>query len=295
MAENLESVLDFDGDPIQRVKRSEVLLAQLYHQEIDPPFRASPPRALRALIVASSAAVLIFTGTLFYKFNNFVFLREDVLTRQGNMEAALQRRFNLFGNLVKLTLNHAALEHAIFSHTAEMRTEIIQKSGLSKKLAEALKTNAATARPNGENRSVAPKDKSKSVDPIGKAASLLGPAWTEALGSLRDGGLGAPLGRLLAVVEQYPNIQSSETYKQLMTSLVDMEDRISVRREEYNTSMRQYNTAISKFPWKLLARTTNFDRLQYFSSGGSREVPPIISPDIYQQLVPLVATKATQQ
>lgn len=277
MVDNLENVVDFTSDATERVKRSQALLEELYHQEINPRYRASPPRIWNILLLVSAAAVLLFTGTLFYKFNSFVYLREDVLAKQGNLEAAVQRRSNLFSNLVELTLSHAALESAIYSYAAEMRTKIIKKSSGSERLADALKTGAGKGAPND------------------KPGSLLGRDWTEALKALGGDGMNTSLGRLLAVVEQYPNVRISETYKQMMGALVEMENRISAKRMEYNMSMRQYNTSISKFPWKLLAKLTNFARLDYYSTPVSKKSAPIITPDIYQQLVPLVAAKQRKQ
>jgi len=258
-----------------RIKRSEALLTQLYRNELNPRFRAPRVRGLKLMVFVSVLAVVLSSALLFYKFNSFILLREDVLTKAGNLESVIQRRGNLFGNLSKLTLNHAALEHSVFSHAAEMRTEIIKKidipAAVQKELAAGL-----GALPEG-----APA-------PAG--------GWAATLGALAgDGNMEASLGRLLAVVEQYPNIQSSETYRQMMTSLVDMEDRIAVRRVEYNTSLRDYNTAISKFPWYLLAKITHFERFAYYTAGRDEVSAPVLSPEVFQQLIPLATVRENKQ
>ena len=99
--------------------------------------------------------------------------------------------------------------------------------------------------------------------------------------------MGASMGRLLAVVEQYPNIQSADTYIQMMTSLVEMEDLITQRRVEFNATLRIYNAAISKFPWKLLADWTNFPRFDYFDQASTvGHSAPAITADIFGELMP---------
>ncbi|MEE9544544.1 MAG: magnetosome protein MamQ [Rhodospirillales bacterium] len=268
MADIFDSIRGVGEASRQRVKRSEALLSQLYRDEVDPPFRVPKIRGLGMMAAISVIAVVFFTGTLFYKFNSFIWLREDVLTKGGNLESAVQRRKNLFGNLINLTLNHASLEHSVFSTTAKMRTEIIKKSKLPEKLAEKL---AAAGKGAG-----------------GKGDEPLAGDWTKALESLFSGGdMDASLGRLLAVVERYPNIQSSKTYLQMMSSLVEMEDLIATRRVEYNLTLREYNTAISKFPWRLLAEVTSFERFEYYTIATEGTAAPIITPAMYKQLFPL--------
>ena len=56
--------------------------------------------------------------------------------------------------------------------------------------------------------------------------------------------MGDSLGRLMAVVAQYPNIPSAQIYTEMMKALVEMEDRIAIRRIEYNAVARIFNTEI---------------------------------------------------
>lgn len=250
----------------QRLHRSEVLLTQLYRNEIRSGFRVPDMRGVKMMAYISVLAIAVFSGTLFYKFNAFILLREDAMSKAGNLASAVQRRTNLFSNIVNLTLNHASLEHSVFTSTAKMRTEIIKKSDLSPQVVDQL----LAALGNG-----------------GKGGGALPTDWNKALAALQGGGAGASLGQLLAVVEQYPDIQSADTYQQAMMSLVDMEDLIATRRIEYNTSLREYNTSISKFPWKLLAEWTDFKRMAYYSTDTDGSAGPIITKDIYKQLVPM--------
>jgi len=210
---------------------------------------------------------------VYYKINYFIMLQEDTRAKEANLEASLQRRTNLFSNLIKLTLNHAALEHAVYAHVAEMRTEIIKQSKLPDALADALTREAAKTTPGG-----APAPGRVDLDQILKT-----------LGG--EGGAGeSSVGRLLAMVEQYPNIKSSETYQHAMAALIEMEDRIAERRMELNESFRMYNTAVTSFPWEYLASVSGFVWKDYSHASAGKTLGPDITPDLYQQLVPLVRT-----
>ncbi|HIJ38293.1 MAG TPA: LemA family protein [Rhodospirillaceae bacterium] len=238
-------------DSLQRVKQSDELLAQLYVVEGQPSKLGRG--TLNAMLVVSVLSLIAFVATVLMRYNIFVAMYEDSLSKRANYEVAIQRRDNLFGNLVKLTLNHAALEHSVFAHAADKRAEGI----------DAGTGNQITGL----------------MDQLLKQS---GPGHPVAI----DGGFGAALGRLMAVVEQYPNIQSVDTYKHMMTSLVDMEDRIAERREGYNNSAALYNAEITKWPWDYLAVITGFKRFDYFHEKPEGDTP-VITPELFQQLLPL--------
>ncbi|KAF0114563.1 MAG: hypothetical protein FD149_1809 [Rhodospirillaceae bacterium] len=246
------------GTSRQKVRMSEALLADLYQNIIRSPRQVSAVRGVKIFMLVSVVSAAAFIATLFYNYNTFIMLREDVSTQHSNLEAAIQRRSNLFANLVKLTLNHAALKHSIYSHAADVRAEILHK------------TTSAETPGTAKNGGKSGADWNKVLTPLG------GETGTE-----------TALGRLLAIVEQYPNVRSSETYKTLMSALVEMEDRIVRAREEYNGVVRAYNTATSRFPWSLLARWLDFRLAEYFDGRGS--AAPVISPVLFQELLPYVA------
>lgn len=97
----------------QRLQRSEHLLSQLYRQDVKPRFVMPDLHGVKVLAGFSFLALLLFAGTMFYKFNAFILLREDVLSKNSNLDSSIQRRKNLFSNLINLTLNHATLEHSV--------------------------------------------------------------------------------------------------------------------------------------------------------------------------------------
>ncbi len=260
---------DGQGDQMHRIRRSEVLLAELYGQKPKAQYRVRRVRGLRSMLVVSLLTIAAALSVVYYKINTFIMLQEDARSREANLEAAIQRRTNLFGNLIKLTLNHAALEHAVFSHTSEMRTEIIKHSKLPDALADAISKETARGAPAGGAR----------------------PDWEGILKGLNsEGGAESSVGRLLAMVEQYPNIKSSETYQHAMAALIEMEDRIAQRRAELNESYRAYNTEVTSFPWQYLASVSGFVWKDYSHAGDGRYGSPDITPSLFQQLVPLVRT-----
>jgi LemA protein len=266
---NAGSAEQVEFTALQRVKQSEELLAQLYVVEETPRRLGRGP--VQLMMAISVLSLIAFITTLLMRYNAFVSMYEDAQAKRSNYEVMIQRRDNLFGNLVKLTLNHAALEHSIFSHTANKRTESVEagKGGPVGSALEQLMKQGGIGKLLGDG---------------GAGKALLG----------ADGGFGNALGRLMAIVEQYPNIQSVDTYKHMMTSLVEMEDRIATRREGYNSAASTYNVEITKWPWNYLAVITGFNRAEYFHEKPAGDTP-IITPQIFQELLPLNHTQETKK
>jgi LemA protein len=76
------------------------------------------------------------------------------------------------------------------------------------------------------------------------------------------------LGRLLAVVENYPNIKANEQFNRLSDELAGTENRLSVARMRYNERIQDYNAATKRFPGNVTAKMFGFKQYPYF------EVPP---------------------
>lgn len=85
------------------------------------------------------------------------------------------------------------------------------------------------------------------------------------------------LGRLLAVVENYPNLRSSETVNNLMAQLEGTENRVSVERQRYNDSVRVYQVAIKRFPRSIVAAMFGFEDLEYFQADNGAEQAPKVN------------------
>ncbi len=279
--ENSETAGYSDTRSTPRAQRSEALLRELYHEEVNPRFRAPRMRGIKLLFIASILSISVFAGTSLFKYNNFIALREAVYASKGNLQGAIQRRTNLFSNMVKLTLSHAQLEHAVYSYAARMRTQMsngqVQGGGGKGKDADALlAAGTAAAILNEKGLPLTAEQLSTDASQGGALAALAGAATTE-----------SSLSRLMAVAERYPEIRSSETYHKMMDSLMNMEDLIANRRMEWHHNTRDYNSAITGWPWTVLARVTGFDRMDYFETLDGYEVAPVFTSEIYGDLMPV--------
>jgi LemA protein len=85
------------------------------------------------------------------------------------------------------------------------------------------------------------------------------------------------LGRLLAISENYPQLRSSESFRQLQDQLEGTENRISVARQDYNTAVGDYNAYIRRFPYNLTAKVFGMGKSrEYFEAApGAAEVPKV--------------------
>jgi len=82
------------------------------------------------------------------------------------------------------------------------------------------------------------------------------------------------LSRLLVIVENYPELKSSESYQTLMTQLEGTENRVSVERQRYNEVIRDYNLVIKRFPANLMAGMFGFSPKAYFGADQSAQTAP---------------------
>src|ERR1043166_2428634 len=90
--------------------------------------------------------------------------------------------------------------------------------------------------------------------------------------------LNAPLGRLLATVENYPELKSNQNFLQLQDQLEGTENRISVARQDYNRAVEDFNAYIRRFPYNLTAKVFGRGKpREYFelTSPGAAEAPKV--------------------
>jgi LemA protein len=112
---------------------------------------------------------------------------------------------------------------------------------------------------------------------IAKARSALLGARSPAEKIAANGQLDSALGRLLVVVENYPQLKSNENFLRLQDELAGTENRIAVERRRYNEAVQDYNTFISLFPNSLVASFGGFTRNDaYFKTDeGARQAPKV--------------------
>lgn len=113
-------------------------------------------------------------------------------------------------------------------------------------------------------------------DAIAQARTQYGSATTIDAKAAAAGQVETALGRLLAIVENYPELKSSQNVTALMDELSGTENRISVERRRYNDLVREYNTQIKTFPTNMLAGMFGFTEKQYFQSvTGANQAPKV--------------------
>jgi LemA protein len=89
--------------------------------------------------------------------------------------------------------------------------------------------------------------------------------------------LDGAIGRLLAVVENYPQLKSNENFLRLQDELAGTENRIAVERKRYNDTLQDYNTYVQKFPNNIYAGWAGFkpNEAYFAASEESRQVPKV--------------------
>ena len=169
-------------------------------------------------------------------YNGMVKMDESVSTAWSNVENQYQRRADLIPNLVNTVKGYAAHEKETFEAVVSARSKATQMT----------------------------------VDPENLTPEKL-QEYQKAQGEI-----GAALGRLLAITENYPELKANENFKELQAQLEGTENRISVERRNFNEVARTYNTSIRTFPKSILAGMFGFDKRPYFEAEeGANKAPEV--------------------
>ncbi|MFN3694462.1 MAG: LemA family protein [Ignavibacterium sp.] len=168
-------------------------------------------------------------------YNNLVASEQNVLKQWSQVENQYQRRADLIPNLVNTVKGYANFEKEVLTQVTEARARVGQFN-------------------------VTPE-------------VLNDPQAFEKFQSVQ-GDLSSALSRLLAVVENYPELKANENFLQLQAQLEGTENRISVERKRFNETVQEYNTMIKRFPASMLAGMFGFREKQYFKAIQGAEVPP---------------------
>lgn len=168
--------------------------------------------------------------------NTAVEYEANAKTAWSNVESAYQRRNDLIGNLVKTVQGAADFERGTLTDVIEARA----------------------------------KATSTTVD-----ANNLTPEKLAAFQEAQTGLTGA-LGKLMVVVERYPELKANQNFLELQSQLEGTENRINVERDRFNEKVNIYDIHTTKFPGKILAGWFGFEEMpRYKADTGSENAPEV--------------------
>ncbi len=174
-------------------------------------------------------------------YNTLQSKQQNVRAKWADVENQLQRRADLIPNLVAAAQSAGVQEQEVFGQIAEARSQLL---------------NATSAQPQGANGDKTPEQKQAVID--------------------ANNGLGAALGRLLVLQENYPNLKSNENFLRFQDELAGTENRIAVSRGDYNNAVQDYNTTRGSFPTVIAAKLYGFKEEPYFKADPAAQAPPKI-------------------
>lgn len=107
-------------------------------------------------------------------------------------------------------------------------------------------------------------------------AKLAGAMDDPGAAAAADQELSGALSRLLAIVENYPDLKADENFRQLQDELAGTENRIAVARMDYNSAVKVINAAVRRFPTVIIARLFGFGSRDYFEADeGAHSAPRV--------------------
>jgi LemA protein len=163
--------------------------------------------------------------------------QQNVRAKWANIEVQLQRRADLIPNLFEAAKAAGVQEQQVFGDIAKARDGLL---------------NATKAPPQGENGDKSPEQKQAVLD------------------------ANNTLGRLLVLVENYPQLRSAESFQKFQDSLEGTENRIATSREDYNAAVLDYNTTRGSFPTVIGAKIYGFKEEPLFKADPvATQVPKI--------------------
>jgi LemA protein len=188
-------------------------------------------------LIAAIVAVVIFGMYLVGVYNGLVGSQQAVETQWANVQNAYQRRADLIPNLVASVKGAANFERTTLREVIEARSRVGQ------------------------------------LTPQATTEILNDPQKFAQFQQAQDQ-LSSALSRLMVVVEQYPQLQSVQGFRDLMVQLEGTENRIGVERRNFNLAAQDYNTRIRRFPAALFAGMMGFQPRPYFEAQPGAERAP---------------------
>lgn len=188
------------------------------------------------IVIVIIAFILILGGCGCSGYNSMVSLDENVKAKWANVQSDYQRRNDLIPNLVNTVKGAANFEQETLTRLVEARA----------------------------------KATSVQIDPTNLTPEKLA-EFQQA-----QSGVSSALGRLLAVVENYPDLKANQNFMDLQKQLEGTENRIKVSRNDFNTSVQEYNSTVRKFPNNLFANLFGFKVKEPFKADpGSDKAPEV--------------------
>ena len=190
-------------------------------------------------LVALLVVGAVAVGLFFWfqgNYNNMVKMDESVQAAWSQVENVYQRRADLIPNLVATVKGYAAHEQQTLEGVVSARSKATQIT----------------------------------VDAEDMTAEKLA-EYQKAQGEL-----GAALGKLLAITENYPELKANENFLSLQSQLEGTENRIAVERKKFNETARAYNTMIRQFPKNIVANLFGFEKKPYFEAAEGAHQAPVV-------------------
>ncbi|MBI4610450.1 MAG: LemA family protein [Candidatus Rokubacteria bacterium] len=192
----------------------------------------------RGILVALIVVAVLVVGTAGWALTvsrQFVRLEQNVNEKWAQVQNVYQRRADLIPNLVETVRGFAAQERTVFEEVTKAR-------------ASATRVQVP-------------------------AEALTDPKALQQFQAAQDALSGA-LGRLLVVVERYPQLKSNQNFLALQTQLEGTENRIAVERRRFNEAVRDYNTRLKLFPENVVAGFSGLQPKAYFEAAPDAATPP---------------------
>lgn len=181
-------------------------------------------------------ALLVFGGCACSGYNGLVTQDENVKKAWGNVQSEYQRRTDLIPNLVNTVKGAANFEQETLTKLMEAR-------------AKATSVNV-------------------------KADDLTPEKLAEFQAAQSQ--ISSGIGRLLAVVENYPDLKANQNFRDLQAQLEGTENRIKVARNDFNAAVQDYNVKVRRVPMNLLAGMFGFSVKEGFKADpGSERAPDV--------------------
>ncbi|OBW96329.1 LemA family protein [Gallibacterium salpingitidis] len=180
---------------------------------------------------------IVLGFTVMGSYNSLVQAEEDIDSVWANVESQYQRRADLIPNLVNTVKGQANFEKETLTNVVEARAKATQIK----------------------------------IDPANMTEEQLAQFQSQ------QNQVGSTLSRLLATVENYPQLKANEGFLTLQTQLEGTENRINVARNNFNAAAKEYNKKIRTFPTKLVAMLFGFNEKPYFKSDAGAEKAPTVN------------------